>query len=215
MAKQKNKNTKEIILRAAIDEFIEYGFYGARMQRIADSADVNKAMIHYYFKNKQNIYETALDHVAELIIEKLGKIKDDDSPVEEKISEIMDVYIEIFEKHHDYMRMMIYEVIRGGREARKIIMKKMHRIPFNPATGKVYKYFKRKAKKGEIKKVNIFQLIISIVSQIAPVYFGKAIFRDAAGAIGIEKPVFNKMVKQRKKFVITLIMEGIGKGGKK
>jgi len=179
------------------------------IRAIADSAKVNKAMIHYYFKNKQNVYETVLNHVAELIISKLNKIKDDDAPVEKKISEIIDVYIEIFEKHHDYMRMMLYEIIRGGREAGKIIMKKADRLPFNPVTGKVYGYFKRKAQKGEIKKVNIFQLIISIVSQIAPVYFGKAIFRDVAGSMGINRILFRKMVNERKKFVVGLIMNGI------
>ena len=47
---------KENILIAAKHEFSQRGFQGARMAEIARSAKVNKALIHYYFKTKENLY---------------------------------------------------------------------------------------------------------------------------------------------------------------
>ena len=70
----KEENTKKIILEAAISEFIEYGYYGARMQSIADRAKVNKAMIHYYFRNKETIYGEVINTVFDVVSEKLNKI---------------------------------------------------------------------------------------------------------------------------------------------
>jgi AcrR family transcriptional regulator len=52
--------TKERILYAAKKEFAERGFEGARMGAIARRAKVNQALIHYYFKNKENLYKQVL-----------------------------------------------------------------------------------------------------------------------------------------------------------
>jgi len=60
-----------------------------------------------------------------------------------------------------------------------------------------------------MKKCDILQLIISIVSQIAPIYVAKEIFKDIAGGMGIGKVIFEKMVKDRKKFVLELTLNGI------
>ena len=43
-------NTEERILEAAKTVFMKYGLYGARMQDIADTAGINKALLHYYFR---------------------------------------------------------------------------------------------------------------------------------------------------------------------
>lgn len=206
---QEKENKKEKILKAAIDEFIEYGFFGARTHRIAKIAGVNKALLHYYFSSKQKIYEQVLDEVTELILDKINKIEDDDKNIRKKIEEILDVYIDIFNNNRDYARMLIYEVIRGGKEIRKILIKKLGRIPFNPISGKLYRYFDKKIKQGELKKCNIFQLVISIVSQIAPIYVAREILKDIALGFGIEKLLFEKMVMERKKFVLELTLNGI------
>jgi AcrR family transcriptional regulator len=45
-------STEKRILDAAKEVFITRGFDGARMQEIADIADINKALLHYYFRSK-------------------------------------------------------------------------------------------------------------------------------------------------------------------
>ena len=205
----KEENTKKIILEAAISEFIEYGYYGARMQSIADRAKVNKAMIHYYFRNKETIYGEVINTVFDVVSEKLNKIPVGPVKPEKMIEQIMDVYIEMLEEYHDYARMVLYEMVRGGKEVRNALIKNMHNIPFNPFTGKIYKYFKNEIKKGTIKKVDVFQLIVSIITQIAPVFFVKEAFADVAGAWGIHNIMLKKMIKERKGFVVSLIMDGI------
>lgn len=64
--KKSKISTKEKIIEAAYKEFAEKGFDGARMQKIAERAKINKAMLHYYYKDKETLYETVIEHFHNL-----------------------------------------------------------------------------------------------------------------------------------------------------
>ena len=68
----KEANAQERILNGASLEFAEKGFAGARMDSISKRANVNKAMIHYYYSNKEQLYS----QILELIFEKPGPINE-------------------------------------------------------------------------------------------------------------------------------------------
>lgn len=63
---QEPEKTKERLVRTAIHEFAEYGLSGARVERIADKAEINKQAIYYYFKDKDDLYTCALERCYEL-----------------------------------------------------------------------------------------------------------------------------------------------------
>jgi AcrR family transcriptional regulator len=58
--------TKERLVDAAIKEFAEHGLSGARVERIAERAEINKQAIYYYFKDKDDLYSFALERCYEL-----------------------------------------------------------------------------------------------------------------------------------------------------
>jgi TetR/AcrR family transcriptional regulator len=60
----KEDNTEKAILEAAQTEFAEKGFHGARMQTIADRAGTNKALLHYYFRSKEQLYIKSLEPIG-------------------------------------------------------------------------------------------------------------------------------------------------------
>lgn len=55
------------ILSAALQEFAEFGLGGARMDRIAERAGVNKRLIYYYFEHKDSLFTAVLEHAYENI----------------------------------------------------------------------------------------------------------------------------------------------------
>jgi len=61
--------TRHRILQAAIREFSEHGLAGARTGSIAAAARVNKALLYYYFRDKEALYAAALEEVAEKVAE--------------------------------------------------------------------------------------------------------------------------------------------------
>lgn len=203
--------TRERILESAMDEFVEFGYYGARTQRIADKAKVNKALLHYYFRNKDTIYEQALSKVLGLLIDKLNAIGGEPVEIEKKMEQIMDVYIGLFTEYRGYFKFVLFEILRGGDKLKKIAFPRLKEIPFNPIDGSLYRYFTEQMKQGKIKKVNVFHLIISIIAQVAPVYFAKGVIEKVVGGFGFDRLVVDKFVKDRKKFVIDLTMNGIRK----
>jgi AcrR family transcriptional regulator len=207
--KNDEAKTKDRLLSAAIDEFVEYGFYGARTQRIANRAKVNKALLHYYYSSKEKMYEQVLETVASAIFDRLTAISDEPVPVEKKIEQIMDVYIEVFTKYSSYLRIFLYEIMRGGERLKNVVMSKSGKI--HAAFKKFMKYFEGQIKEGKIRKISGVHLFISIVSQMAPVYVGKQLISNIAGVFGVDRLIVGKMVDDRKKFVIDLIMNGIKK----
>lgn len=71
-----------LILDAAEVEFSLHGYRGTSMQRIADRAGLPKANIHYYYKNKSNLYETVMDRIVDLWNEGLSHITKQDDPAQ-------------------------------------------------------------------------------------------------------------------------------------
>ncbi len=61
--RQKNK---ALIFNSAKEEFVSYGFKGASIKRIAERANIARANIHYYFKDKTDLYQQLLSNIIEV-----------------------------------------------------------------------------------------------------------------------------------------------------
>lgn len=208
MKKSFSLKTKDLVLSAAIEEFIEFGYYGARMQRIADRAGVNKAMLFYYFSNKEQIYREALGDVFQTIMGRLGALGADSVPLEEKVRQIVSVYIDVFTAHPDYLRLAQYELITGGKNLPAIMQGR--ELPFTPSTGPIHAYFEEKVRSGEIRDVDIFQLIVSIIGQTVAPFMVRPMIEAMAAGIG--RPLdFGKFIAERKEFIVRLVCDGIRK----
>ena len=60
--------TKGLLLRAATEEFAEYGLAGARIDRIADRAGANKRLIYVYFGDKDRLFDAVVDDQAKAVV---------------------------------------------------------------------------------------------------------------------------------------------------
>ncbi|PWK19906.1 TetR/AcrR family transcriptional regulator [Xanthomarina spongicola] len=113
MARTKDENTEEQILEAAKNVFQTKGMDGARMQEIADNAGINKAMLHYYYRNKQLLFEAVFKSAFSLLAPQLNKILNDDSSIEDKIRNFTTNYISFIMKHPYLPNFIIQELNRN------------------------------------------------------------------------------------------------------
>ncbi|MBX3587100.1 MAG: TetR/AcrR family transcriptional regulator [Ramlibacter sp.] len=67
--------SQNTILAAARDEFAEYGLGGARMDRIAERAGLNKRLIYYYFEDKERLFQSVLEQAYRHIREEERQLK--------------------------------------------------------------------------------------------------------------------------------------------
>jgi TetR/AcrR family transcriptional regulator len=157
-------NSEEKVLSAAYSEFALYGFDGARIDRIARMAKVNKAMIYYHFKSKEALYEKILSDMALRLLENLKTIISDDVEPLEQLKLIITRYIDYLDGvSNQFVRILLREVSSGGRYFRKIFLPTI----VYPMHSKITSIIERALEKKEIRSVNptytLFQFVGSII----------------------------------------------------
>lgn len=105
------KDTKEKLLETAHSLFELKGFDGVSMREIADKAQVNKGLLHYYFKSKQAVFIGVFKIVSNLIYVDIGEIlKRTDCDFDTKIGLMVDAYFNLFSKHPKLPGFMLSEM---------------------------------------------------------------------------------------------------------
>ena len=90
------QSTEEKILAAAKKVFYKKGLKGARMQEIADDAGVNKAMLHYYFRSKQKLFDQVFSQSVRSITPQLMDVFLEESNLQTKITHLVELTIDLF-----------------------------------------------------------------------------------------------------------------------
>jgi len=102
--------TEQQILEAAKQIFQERGFAGARMQEIADEADINKSMLHYYFRSKDKLFQKVFQDSIRQFFPEILKVLHADLALTPKIEKLVETYYEMFRKHPHLPRFVIHEM---------------------------------------------------------------------------------------------------------
>jgi TetR/AcrR family transcriptional regulator len=92
---EQSEAAEERILKAATKIFREKGREGARMQEIADAAGINKALLHYYFRSKDQLFERVFQESARLFFFRLNEILQSERDIFQKITQLCDAYISL------------------------------------------------------------------------------------------------------------------------
>jgi AcrR family transcriptional regulator len=111
----KDQKTEEKIIQAAKIAFMKYGLYGARMQDIADQAGINKALLHYYFRNKEKLFDYVFDGALSSYFEQMLVFSDTSLPIIERINKYIDNII-TFLSEYPQMSMFIIKEISVNQE---------------------------------------------------------------------------------------------------
>ena len=111
---------EERILAAATEEFAANGFFGARTQAIADAAGVNKAMLHYYFRSKENLYGHVIAGALGRILNQVGQAWLSQDSLESRLEKVVDAYMDNYERNPGFLKIVLREFVDGGERFRKV-----------------------------------------------------------------------------------------------
>lgn len=153
-------NGREKILVASLHEFAERGFDGARIDRIASNANVNKALIYYHFKNKEELYISTVNELFALA--KLETLEISGLSVREKIIGVLEQFIWFLYKNPYFVRIMDHSVHQD-----KDIYKDLHEQ--NIFFEAVIMLYEEGLKNGECRKVE--HIVDCVVSLLGASYF--------------------------------------------
>jgi TetR/AcrR family transcriptional regulator len=201
MTELKKDNTEEKILTAAQSVFIKKGMDGSRMQEIADEAGINKALLHYYFRSKQKLFEAIFSTVFNQIFPDIRNLLYSEKPFVEKLSVFIEKYIDLLLKH-PFLPSFILKEINRDPEFLATIMKKQG---INPS--EIVELIDQEMKNGKIRKMDPRELMINILSLCIFPFAARPLMQIMF--FNNDQKAYKKMLIQRKDTVKDFILNSI------
>src|ERR1700720_1869042 len=168
----KPEESRAAILRAAATAFAEHGIAGARTDAIARTAKVNKALLYYYFKDKETLYGAVLDHAFSGMKAAVFQALDSDLPSRAKIMAYAGTYFDFIASNQIYPKLMQREMMRA-REGHSEHIDRLVKTYFQPIYRRVGELLRQGIAEGEFRKVDPAHFVPSMVAMIV-FYFSSA-----------------------------------------
>ncbi|MDD4053158.1 MAG: TetR/AcrR family transcriptional regulator [candidate division Zixibacteria bacterium] len=194
-------DSRSKILEAAVDEFIEYGFSGARVDRIAVRAGINKAMIYYYFSSKEKLYQAVIDEHINRLGEEVQLKIEEAADLEESLLAISRIYMKIMTQNARYLPILLREFASGGGR----LVSSLRRMTSERGLPERFlRKLEEGQKAGRFRDCDTRQALISFIGM--NMFY--LLFAPMANSIwGVEDE--NAFREQRPREVVELFMRGI------
>src|SRR5271155_3154309 len=166
------EESRAAILRAAAKEFGEHGIAGARTDAIARAARVNKALLYYYFRDKETLYGAVLDDAFSGMKAKVFRVLDSELPPREKIMAYVGAYFDFIASNQIYPKLMQREMMQA-REGHSLHIDRLVKTYFQPVYRRVGELLHKGIEEGEFRKVDPAHFVPSMVAIIV-FYFSSA-----------------------------------------
>ena len=160
---QEKQSKEQLILAAAEQEFLTKGYDGARTTSIAQAAGVTHAMLHYYFRTKEQLFERIVDEKFATMSHSMVAIMGDPSlPIVERIKGGIAAHFDFIAANPLLPRFVINEIV--SRPERYEVLYKRAGFVVNSVYNGLQAEVDRAAERGEIERVDVKMLFISIMS---------------------------------------------------
>jgi AcrR family transcriptional regulator len=194
---------EERILEAATKIFREKGREGARMQEIADAAGINKALLHYYFRSKDLLFERVFIESARLFFSRLNEVLQSDVDIFQKITRLCEAYISLSVENPFIPVFVIGEMNRS----QDIFISKMFTATQSRPDYSIFKLqLNTAAAEGIIRPVAPHHLIMNILGLCVFPVISKPMMQFN---MGIGEKEFIAMMEERKRLVPELIISSL------
>jgi AcrR family transcriptional regulator len=161
MSPSKN-DTEARILEAAHTVFVRQGTRAASLKDIAQEADVNQALLHYYFRDKQTLADTVFKQVASDFIPRIQEAFVADQPVEQKVERIVHQYVELI-RENPYLPFYIVGELNQNPEKMKERIRSMELAPFEELD-RLDAQLQEAAEAGELRPISAQDFVVNLLS---------------------------------------------------
>lgn len=193
--REKDQNTGELILAAAKEVFLQHGYTGARMQQIADKAGINKALLHYYFQTKEQLFVKVFREAFDTFIPKVESILASDIPVIEKVKQFVTAEMDMLLANPELPVFVINEMWKN-QEAFVTRMFEGNQPPI--AMPQLILQLDAAATRGEIKRVNFIHFSLNLIAMCVFPFLARPMLQFMMQA---PDPAFHFMLSQRKEII--------------
>ncbi len=195
MMTEQTQNKEQAILEAAEREFLAKGFDGARTISIARAAGVTHAMLHYYFRTKENIFERILDEkmrlMGELVMTTFGR---PGLPLLERLRDGVARHFDFIVVNPDLPRFIVNEVF--ARPERHEVMRQRLRKIMDDLLSGMQSQLDESAARGETEPMDARMLMLDIISLNVFIFIAYPIIEPILGDLTADRERFFELRKQ-------------------
>lgn len=196
--KQNENVTEQVILNAAREVFMEKGKDGARMQEIADKADINKAMLHYYFRSKEKLFNKVFIEAFKEFWPQVEGAMTIETPYK-AIESIVEAYINTFIDKPFLPNFILAELHRTP-DRFELLMKE---IGINPKI--IMTFLEKLMEEGHLKKTNSLNMIVNVISLCVFPFAARPLMMRLL--MDNNEQIWDDFIQQRKETVMNVIKE--------
>jgi AcrR family transcriptional regulator len=196
-------STEEKILAAAKKVFMRDGFQGARMDDIAEEADVNKALLHYYFRSKRKLFDIIFEEARSKMLPRAKEIFDSDLPFFEKIKQFIHSYFDLLSENPFLPLFIINEVHKNPQ---KFAEESGLLDAIRPTMMLFVQNLNEEIERGNVKPIAPTQLLMNIISMCIFSFLGKPMFQMMANMDELQYQLF---LQRRREEVARFVIDAI------
>ena len=198
------EESRAAILNAAVGEFAREGIAGARTDAIARDAKVNKALLYYYFKDKEALYSAVLDQVFGGLTLAVEEVLSREMPPHEKILAYVGAHFDYIAAHPLYPRIVQSEMMRAGKGGSTQLQRIVSRY-FRPLFLKVAEVLKQGIAAHQFRPVDSMNFIPSTIAVITFYFTSAPVMRVMTG----QDPMSAERIAQRRAAVLDFVSSAL------
>lgn len=204
--KSESENQR-LILQAAEEEFLEKGYQGAKTTSIAKKAGVTHAMLHYYYRTKENLFNVVFQQKVRALAGSFERIFNDSLAFNDAIADCIKVHFE-FIRQNPRLINFVYNEVLTNKENRDML----HSSVF-PLLERVYsqveKLIAAELAKGTIRPIKALDLLLNIVSLNVLTFMTYPIMKEYMP--GTSDETYEQLLKERQESNIRFILNALKK----
>jgi AcrR family transcriptional regulator len=197
-------STEQRILDAAHMVFLRKGTSGASLKDIAREADVNQALLHYYFDDKKTLADTVFEQVSSEFIPKIQEVFVAEQPIEEKVEVIVQKYVELI-RENPYLPSYIIGELNQNPEEMKERFQSMGLAPFDELD-RLDEQLQEKAEAGKLRPISVEQFVVNLLSLCIFPFIARPLFE---AMFDMDGDAFERFVDERKREIPTFFLNAL------
>lgn len=204
MKGKEENNTEQAILEAAEKVFIDRGYALAKTTEIARIAGVNHAMLHYYFRTKENLFDKVFRAKVEILANSFSNVLEQDLPFFDKLALAIETHFDFISQNPKLPFFIISEIITNDERremGRLIILPRVKRLLSGLSIA-----IDKEVAKGIIRPIEPIDLLLNVVSLNMFGFISKPMIQIINNQTEEE---YKKFLEHRKKENVQLILKGL------
>ena len=194
------ENTENQIRNAAREVFISRGFEGARMQEIADHAGINKALVHYYFRSKEKLFDAVFSEVAANLFPAMKQVIEAELGIKEKITFFIKIYLKVLHEN-PFIPAFVINTLNTNPER---FLKYIKKSGINPMY--LQKQIDDEAAQGLIRQVKAEHLVVNIIAMCIFPFVARPIVQNI---FDMTDEKYQQYLESRQNEIIDFVLKSI------